>query len=130
MYQKTLALILGFSALFFLGYGITGFYVLDSSLQSVCIEDSDCSYAVCCPLADKEYGVCGQQTDCSQIYLDSRQGSGAMMSAQQAPAVEEDVERSYIAVSLGILLLLILAIVGYLEWKQEKNPSKKRKVKK
>jgi len=126
MYQKTLALILGFSALFFLGYGITGFYALDMSTQSVCIEDSDCSYAVCCPLSDKEYGVCGQQTECSQIYLDSRTSSGAVLFAQQALAVEEDVERSYIAVSLGILLLLILAIVGYLEWKQEKNPTKKK----
>lgn len=129
MYQKTLALILGFSALFFLGYGITGFYALDTSTQSVCIEDSDCSYSLCCPLSNKEYGVCGQESECSQIYLDSR-SSGSVMSAQQAPAIQEDVERSYIAVSLGILLLLILAIVGYLEWKQEKNPLKRKKSRK
>ena len=128
MYQKILTLILAFSALFFVSYGITGFYVLD--MESICVEDSDCSYSVCCPLYEEEYGRCGQELDCSQIYLDSRQYTGAVMSAQQAPIIEKDVERSYIAVSLGILLLLILAIVGYLEWKKEKHSYKRKRFKK
>lgn len=125
MYQKILALILGFAALFFVGYGITGFYMLDTSSHSICFEDRDCSYAVCCPLSEKEYGVCGQESECSQLYMDSRTSSGAVL--QQAPTLQEDVERSYIAVSLGILLLIILAIVGYLEWREEKQSKKKTK---
>src|SRR3989344_3198789 len=116
MYQKTLTLILAFAMLFSIGYGVTGFYTLDS--ESLCVEESDCSYSVCCPLSGKEYGVCEQESECSQIYLDSQSSSGAVLSAQKAP-LQENVERSCIAVSLGILLLLILAIVGYLEWKQE-----------
>lgn len=128
MYQKTLTLILAFVMLFFIGYGVTGFYTLDS--QSLCVEDSDCSYSVCCPLYEKEYGVCGQESECQQVYLDSQTSSGAVISAQSAPVIEETVERSYIAVSLGIILLLILAIVGYLEWKQEKKGSKKKKIRK
>jgi len=126
MYQKTLTLILAFAMLFSIGYGVTGFYTLDS--ESLCVEESDCSYSVCCPLSGKEYGVCGQESECSQIYLDSQSSSGAVMSAQKAP-LQENVERSYIAVSLGILLLLILAIVGYLEWKQEKKTSQRKRVK-
>lgn len=127
MYQKTLTLILAFAMLFSIGYGITGFYSLEP--ESLCVEDSDCSYSVCCPMYGKNYGVCGQESNCAQVYMDSRESSGAVMSMQNAPVVEEAVERSYIAVSLGILLLLILAIVGYLEWKQEKF-SKKKKIKK
>ena len=126
MYQKTLTLILAFAMLFSIGYGVTGFYTLDS--ESLCVEESDCSYSVCCPLSGKEYGVCGQESECSQIYLDSQSSSGAVMSAQKAP-LQENVERSYIAVSLGILLLLIFAIVGYLEWKQEKKTSQRKRVK-
>ncbi len=126
MYQKTLTLILAFAMLFSIGYGVTGFYTLDS--ESLCVEESDCSYSVCCPLSGKEYGVCEQESECSQIYLDSQSSSGAVMSAQKAP-LQENVERSYIAVSLGILLLLILAIVGYLEWKQEKKTLQRKRVK-
>ncbi|HIH15405.1 MAG: hypothetical protein QT08_C0017G0024 [archaeon GW2011_AR17] len=126
MYQKTLTLILAFAMLFSIGYGVTGFYTLDS--ESLCVEESDCSYSVCCPLSGKEYGVCEQESECSQIYLDSQSSSGAVLSAQKAP-LQENVERSYIAVSLGILLLLILAIVGYLEWKQEKKTLQRKRVK-
>ncbi|MDP3728280.1 MAG: hypothetical protein Q8R18_02385 [bacterium] len=128
MYQKTLTLILAFAMLFSIGYGVTGFYALDS--QSLCVEDNDCSYSVCCPLYDKDYGMCGQEADCTQIYIDSKSSSGAVISTQNAPAIQETVERSYIAVSLGILLLLILSIVGYLEWKNEKKVSKKKKFRK
>src|SRR3989338_756872 len=120
MYQKTLTLILAFAMLFSIGYGVTGFYTLDS--ESLCVEESDCSYSVCCPLSGKEYGVCEQESECSQS------SSGAVLSAQKAP-LQENVERSYIAVSLGILLLLILAIVGYLEWKQEKKTLQRKRVK-
>lgn len=124
MYQKTLTLILAFATVFFLGYGITGFYALDPSSHSMCVEDSDCAYAVCCPVADKNYGVCGQESECSTLYADSQSSV-----VQQAPDLQASAERSYIAVSLGVLLLLILAIVGYLEWKHEKTHSKKRSKK-
>ena len=88
MYQKTLTLILAFASLFFLGYGITGFYSIDPSSHSLCVEDSDCSYSVCCPVYDKEYGVCAQESECSTIYADSQQSSGAVVSSQ-APALAE-----------------------------------------
>lgn len=124
MYQKTLTLILAFATLFFLGYGITGFYALDPSTHSVCVEDSDCSYSVCCPLSEKSYGVCGQASECVSL------SSGEKVSSAEAPTLEASAERSYIAVSLGVVLLMILAIVGYLEWKAEKEGKKRKKSKK
>ena len=123
MYQKTLTLLLAFVALFFFAYGITGFYTLDSSSHSSCVKESDCSYSVCCPVYGKESGVCAQEFECDSIYFDSQE------SVQEAPGIEKTVERSYIAVSLGIILLLILVIVGYLEWKAEKKVFKRKSKK-
>ena len=123
MFQKTLTLVLAFATLFFLGYGITGFYAIDPSEHSLCIEDSDCSYSVCCPLSGKDYGVCGQESECASFYS---QESGM----QQAPSIAEVAERSYIAVALGVVLLMVLAIVGYLEWKQEKELKKRKRIRK
>ena len=123
MYQKTLTLILAFATLFFLGYGITGFYTIDPASHSLCIEESDCSYSVCCPLSGKDYGICGQESECAAL-----NDEGTVL--QQAPSLGEVAERSYIAVALGILLLMILAIVGYLEWKQEKVVKKRKRSRK
>ncbi|MSR86345.1 hypothetical protein EXS74_03035 [Candidatus Woesearchaeota archaeon] len=123
MFQKTLTLILAFATLFFLGYGITGFYAIDPSEHSLCIEDSDCSYSVCCPLTGKDYGICGQESECASLLS---QGS----SMEQAPSIGEVAERSYIAVALGLVLLMFLAIVGYLEWKTEKEGKKRKKSRK
>ncbi len=125
MYQKTLTMILAFATLFFLGYGITGFYSLDPTEHSLCVEDSDCAYAVCCPLAGKEYGLCGQESECADLYT-----SLDKTNLQNTPSIEIATERSYIAVALGIILLLILAIVGYLEWKEENTVKPKRRSKK
>ena len=124
MYQKTLTLILAFATLFFLGYGMTGFYELDPSTHSACIEDSDCSYSVCCSISGKNYGVCGQESECASLT------SSEQARAAQAPGLEASAERSYIAVSLGVVLLMILAIVGYLEWKTEKEGKKRKKSRK
>ena len=117
-----LTLILAFAILFFVGYGITGFYALDPSSHSSCVEDSDCSYSVCCPLDGKDYGICGQESEC--------EGLTSVDSLERAPRVANAAERSYIAIALGVLLLLILAIVGYLEWKTERKAKKRRVSKK
>lgn len=115
MYQKTLTLVLAIAALFCMSYGITGFATIDG--YDACVQDSGCKYSVCCPIYDKDYGVCAQQTECSQIYFDSMND---VQKPMMTPEVGEQAERSYIAVVLGILILLILAIVGYFEWKHER----------
>ncbi|MBI5798152.1 hypothetical protein HZA98_04595 [Candidatus Woesearchaeota archaeon] len=74
MYQKTLSVFLAFVAMFFLGWGITGFTVIGDA-----------------PVGD----------------------------------VVEHATQGYIATSLGVLILFILAIVGYLEWKQGSAPQKR-----
>jgi hypothetical protein len=122
MFQKTLTLILALGSLFFIGYGITGFATMGS--HSLCIEDLDCQYSVCCPVHDSEYGVCAQKADCSGLYFEYEDGN----VKEAAPSVSETAERSYIAVVLGVIILMILAIVGYFEWKSEK--SLKKRVKK
>ena len=129
MYQKTLTLILAFATIFFLGYGITGFYSIDPSSYTLCVEDNACSYSVCCPVYNEDYGVCAQESECEAVYVDSQQSSGTVVSSQ-APAVADVAERSYIALVLGVFFLLILAIVGYLEWKFEKAVLKKKRSKK
>lgn len=118
MYQKTLTLILAFATLFCLGYGITGFYALDPQSHSTCVENSDCTYSICCPLSGKSYGVCGQESECANL--------AGQSSVAQAPSLETSVETNYIAISLGVILLMILAIVGFLEWKAEKKAKRKR----
>lgn len=120
MFQKTLTIVLAFTALFCFGYGITGFAGLDSS--SLCLDDLDCEYSACCPLHDSDYGVCAQKAECSRLYFDSKD------NVAQAPEVSDLAERSYIAVVVGVIILMILAIVGYFEWKHEKKG--KRKVRK
>ncbi len=123
MYQKTLTLILAIAALFSVGFGITGFATLDDS--QICLQDNDCHYSVCCPLQEKDYGVCSQESECSEIYFNS-----AEKSAMMSPEIGEQAERSYIAVVLGIIILMILAIVGYFEWKQERVEKIVKKVRK
>jgi len=128
MREKIFTLVLAVAALLSFSYGITGFATLDDS-SGQCILDSDCTYSVCCPLYGTDTGTCAQQSQCAQIYFDSKGDTGNVVSAQ-APEVQASTERSYIAVSVGVLLLLILAIIGYLEWKQQAVPRPRKKSRK
>lgn len=49
----------------------------------------------------------------------------AMLDSDSPVPVVQQAEQSYIAVVLGVLLLVILGIVGYFEWQQEKNGKRK-----
>ena len=121
MMQKTATLILALAVIFFMGYGITGFAVIDSG--SMCIEDLDCQYSECCPLFEQDYGVCAAQTQCDEIYFSSMEDETIF----RAPDVGSEIERNYIAVALGVIMLMILLIVGYFEWKHEKASKRIRK---
>jgi len=125
MMHKTATLILALAAIFFMGYGITGFVVIDSG--SMCTEDLDCQYSECCPLFEQDYGVCAVQTQCDEIYFSSMEDETIF----RAPDVGSEIERNYIAVALGVIMLMILLIVGYFEWKHEKaNKRVKKRAKK
>ena len=125
MMQKTATLILALAVIFFMGYGITGFVVIDSG--SMCTEDLDCQYSECCPLFEQDYGVCAAQTQCDEIYFSSMEDETIF----RAPDVGSEIERNYIAVALGVIMLMILLIVGYFEWKHEKaNKRVKKRAKK
>ena len=125
MMHKTATLILALAAIFFIGYGITGFVVIDSG--SMCTEDLDCQYSECCPLFEQDYGVCATQTQCDEIYFSSMEDETIF----RAPDVGSEIERNYIAVALGVIMLMILLIVGYFEWKHEKaNKRVKKRAKK
>ena len=125
MMHKTATLILALAAIFFMGYGITGFVVIDSG--SMCTEDLDCQYSECCPLFEQDYGVCAAQTQCDEIYFSSMEDETIF----RAPDVGSEIERNYIAVALGVIMLMILLIVGYFEWKHEKaNKRVKKRAKK
>lgn len=121
MYQKGLTVFLAIVALFSISYGITGFAVIEPEL---CQVDSDCQYAVCCPLQGKGYGVCDQEDACAEVYSTSKD------EILEAPAItEEQASRSYLAVMLGILILFILGIIGYYEWQHEHHPLRKKRSK-
>ena len=129
MYQKTLTILLAFVALLSLGSGITGFYTLDDS-SLYCSDDSDCSYSVCCALDGETYGVCAQESECADVYEESKNNGGIARAAEVD--VADEAEQSYIAVALGLILLMIIAIVSYVEWHQHKEeaPKKRKKRKK
>jgi len=117
------------AALMCLGTGITGFYALSQD-DVGCFTDGDCMYSVCCELADEEFGVCAQENECAQIYLVSSQEEDTVGNFRMAGELEEDVTQSCVAVALGLILLLIIAIVSYIEWHHGKTPVKKAKKKK
>jgi len=119
MYQKTLSIFLVLVAFFFLGSGITGFATMDSANR--CYADNDCVYSVCCSLYGEDYGVCGQSNECEAVYQESK---GGLQYAPEDTAAEK-AQQNYIAIILGIMLVIIVAIVSYVEWHQEKvNPKK------
>ena len=127
MYQKTLSVALMLVALAFLGSGFPGFATIDST-SFQCMDNSDCVYSVCCALAGQDTGVCAQLDECADIYAESAKGT-EKTHMQRTATLEEEVERNYIAVVLGIILLLIIAIVSYVEWHQQKiNPKKYKKT--
>ena len=120
MYQKTVTIFLALVAVLSLGYGITGFATI--SQGSLCAEDDDCTYAVCCPLAGKDYGSCAQEDQCAEVYQMSRNGG----VVAEGPARVEQATESYVAFVVGVLLLVIIAVVGYVEWHHERlRPRKK-----
>jgi hypothetical protein len=127
MYEKTLSIFIALVAVVMLGSGITGFATIEAGSSTFCVENNDCEYSVCCPLANQAYGVCAQQSECDDVYLETA------TSFQRAPAdVAEEAEQSYIAIVLGLILLFIIGFVSYTEWHQGNHSTKKvtKKVKK
>jgi hypothetical protein len=120
MMQKVVTLIIALGALFFIGSGITGFATLDQG--GMCKEDIDCEFSKCCPVFQQDYGMCAAESQCDEIYLSSKVDS----SVYRAPDIASNIERNYIAVALGVIMLMILGIVGYLEWMHEKGLKKKK----
>ncbi len=133
MYQKILTTILLCASLLLVGQGITGFYTLDYT-QELCQVDSDCSYSVCCPVYGEEYGVCDQESNCDGIYLATRNTvesgnteSSSVLRTASVSDIEEEASQSYIALALGLIILLVVAVVSYVEWHQHKESKKKVK---
>jgi hypothetical protein len=91
----------------------------------MCKEDIDCEYSKCCPVFQQDYGMCAAESQCDEIYLSSKVDS----SVYRAPDIASNIERNYIAVALGVIMLMILGIVGYLEWMHEKGLKKKKSKK-
>tara|TARA_Y100000310_G_C20526770_1_gene736438 strand:- start:156 stop:614 length:459 start_codon:yes stop_codon:yes gene_type:complete len=123
MRQKILSLFLALVAIGCIGYGITGFYAIDYQ-GDYCDSDSDCSTGVCCYFYGESNGVCDYEQNCDSIELLSLETSNLMMSYSPEVVqeeVEEEVDRSYIAMVLGALILLIVLVVAYVEWKHEKH---------
>ena len=55
-------------SLLFIGYGVTGFYLLDWQ-QSYCSQDKDCNPdLVCCKFYEEDSGVCDSKGNCKAIY--------------------------------------------------------------
>jgi len=128
MFQKTMSAILLLAAVLAIGVGTTGFYTLTSSDQ-ICFGDEDCAFGVCCDLADKPYGVCAQEDKCSAIFYDGVElrNEIKLLTAEQ---YEEQVSQNYIAVGLGVILLIIIALVSYVEWQQNDSHKKKTRRRK
>jgi hypothetical protein len=124
-YEKGLTIFIVLLALAFMGSGITGFYGLEADYASnYCTDESQCVYSSCCALYGKEYGVCAQDYECETVYEASKEDDA--VGAQYAPEEDADLAtENYIAVSLGVILLLIIATVSYVEWHQGK-PTKKK----
>ncbi len=147
MYEKTLTIALAFVGILLVGTGITGFYSIDFE-QELCQTDDDCAYSVCCPVYNEEFGLCDQEENCDGIYIATKNAeevkktsSTNVMGAADLSELEEEATQSYIALALGLILLLIIAVVSYVEWQQHKEDkkvvkkrkkkvSKKKKVKK
>tara|TARA_Y100000310_G_C20670395_1_gene809952 strand:- start:1911 stop:2378 length:468 start_codon:yes stop_codon:yes gene_type:complete len=123
-YEKGLTIFLVFLALAFMGTGITGFFGLEPDAGSnYCTDDSHCAYSTCCSLYGKDYGVCAQDYECETVYEASKESDS--VEVEYAPETEDLATENYVAVSLGVILLLIIAVVSYVEWHQVK-PTKKR----
>tara|TARA_Y100000310_G_scaffold233475_1_gene236324 strand:+ start:750 stop:1184 length:435 start_codon:yes stop_codon:yes gene_type:complete len=130
MYQKTLSMFIALVALLCIGYGTTGFYLMDFD-GVICASDSECTEGSCCDVGD--YGVCA--LDCEAIENAVGESTGQISSWEEGEFYSntrevtlDAISQNYIALSLGLILLLIILIIAYIEWKEEKG--KKKKVKK
>ena len=130
MYQKTLSLFIALVALLCIGYGTTGFYLMDFD-GAICAADSECTEGSCCDVGD--YGVCS--LDCEAIENAVVESSGQISSWEDTEYYSntrdvtwDAISQNYIAISLGIILLLIIMIIAYIEYKEEKVKKKKKKV--
>jgi hypothetical protein len=85
--------------------------------------------SVCCPLASESYGVCAQDFECKEVLELSGVASAPVFGAPQTnEEVVEKASQSYVAIALGVILLLLISVVSYVEW-QDKPKQKKRKRK-
>ncbi len=129
MYQKTLSLFIALVALLCIGYGTTGFYLMDFD-GAICVSDSECTEGSCCDVGD--YGVCA--LDCEAIENAVVESTGQISSWEDGEYYSntrdvtlDAISQNYIAICLGIILLMIILIIAYIEYKEEKG---KKKVKK
>ena len=122
MYQKVLSLILVFAALFCLGYGVTGFATLDFNAE-YCDSNSDCTTGVCCYFYGDNAGICDLEENCDAISSVTMEAGSQLSLAPEVvqEQVKDEASRSYIAIILGLLILFLIIVVAYVEWKHEKH---------
>ncbi|MFH1972522.1 MAG: hypothetical protein ABIJ18_03540 [archaeon] len=132
MREKLMTILIALTAIFLLGHGITGFYLMDYS-QTTCLTDSDCS-DTCCPVYGESYGLCDSEGNCDSIYAATKEVSSSQsyLSPTQikTEARAASVEKNYIAVALGVFLAFIVLIVAYVERKHSPKVTKKKTKKK
>jgi len=132
MREKLLTILIALTAIFLLGHGITGFYLMDYS-QTTCLADSDCD-DTCCPVYGEEYGLCDTDNNCDSIYAATKEVSSSQSYLSPTQVKTEaratSLEKNYIAVALGIFLAFIVLVVAYLERKNTPKKTTKKKTKK
>ena len=134
MYQKTLSLFLALVALICIGYGTTGFYVMDYSFP-VCTTDVDCETGVCCDVGD--HGLCAEQSECAGLE-NAVSDSVSQISSWDDDEFDDslrdtawdDYSNNAVAIVLGGIILLIIIMVAIVEYDVERKAKKRRLRKK
>ena len=121
MKEKLMTALIALTAVFLLGHGFTGFYLMDFT-QTTCLANSDCD-ATCCPVYGEEYGLCDSASNCDSIYQATKEVSSEHSTLSptemKVEARATSLEKNYVAVALGIFLAAIVLIVAYLERKHK-----------
>lgn len=120
-------------ALICIGYGTTGFYVMDYSFP-ICAIDADCEAGVCCDVGD--HGLCAEQSECAGLENTVSESTAQISSWEDGEFEEnlrdaawDDYSNNAVAIILGAVILLIIIMVAVVEYDVERK-AKKKKLKK
>lgn len=126
--NRWLLLILVVFGVFFIGQGITGFYLLDFE-QTSCVTDDDCGPKVCCMFFEEDYGVCDFEEKCtaiervtmeekqkiSELDMDEINIENTEARLTQAANLETPKKTDSQSIIIGVVLLLFSLIAYYTE---------------